>query len=387
MLLAKKHASLFSALVVIITLLYSVTTASQTATTIDYTPYMQKLTEIVRRDSTVFFASMIIDNKSGKVLCTGFNKGNSHNPVMHGEISAITACAKKYKNNMPWQQSTLITTAEPCPMCQGAISWANLSRVVYGTSIPYLIEQGWRQIDIRAYELAKKSNFNDVEIIAGVLSSETNRLYNKSNFKKVSTLSFGSHIVERSLFKSAGKKNEKLALCAYCHGQLGLGDMEFGEQARYGTPALRGLEKDYMSQQFVSFKSGDRQHRDMKLLANLLNAQDKNILLEHYSSMPIKVDFDNKRNYDPLLVAKGKSIAEIADNRNIHCSQCHQKEKEKSAPRLAGQGALYIFKQLQLWKTSKRVSGTDNTMYQISNKLSTEELRAVAVYYESLGWN
>ena len=32
-------------------------------------------------------------------------------------------------------QLVLYTTAEPCPMCQGAISWSGIGTVVSGTSI------------------------------------------------------------------------------------------------------------------------------------------------------------------------------------------------------------------------------------------------------------
>ena len=49
----------------------------------------------------------------------------------HAEMQAITAAANtlggKYLTGC-----TLYVTVEPCPMCAGAIGWAQLSRVVYG---------------------------------------------------------------------------------------------------------------------------------------------------------------------------------------------------------------------------------------------------------------
>ena len=73
---------------------------------------------------------------------------------MHGEVNAITNCA----NSQPfdpskWHDYTLYTTAEPCPMCQGAIEWSHIGRVVYGTSIPFLMDHGWGQIGIRSHEV------------------------------------------------------------------------------------------------------------------------------------------------------------------------------------------------------------------------------------------
>lgn len=51
----------------------------------------------------------------------------------HAEMQAITAAASgiggKYMNDC-----TLYVTVEPCPMCAGAIGWAQIGRLVYGAS-------------------------------------------------------------------------------------------------------------------------------------------------------------------------------------------------------------------------------------------------------------
>ncbi len=51
----------------------------------------------------------------------------------HAEILAITAAASflggKYLN-----ECTLYVTLEPCPMCAGALAWAQLDKLVYGAS-------------------------------------------------------------------------------------------------------------------------------------------------------------------------------------------------------------------------------------------------------------
>lgn len=53
----------------------------------------------------------------------------------HAEMQAITATADmlggKYLTNC-----TLYVTVEPCPMCAGALRWAQLSRLVYGAPDP-----------------------------------------------------------------------------------------------------------------------------------------------------------------------------------------------------------------------------------------------------------
>lgn len=51
----------------------------------------------------------------------------------HAEMQAITAAADniggKYLN-----ECTLYVTVEPCPMCAGALGWAQLGKLVYGAS-------------------------------------------------------------------------------------------------------------------------------------------------------------------------------------------------------------------------------------------------------------
>ena len=51
----------------------------------------------------------------------------------HAEIMALTAAAthlgSKYLNGC-----TMYVTLEPCPMCAGALAWAQLDKLVYGTS-------------------------------------------------------------------------------------------------------------------------------------------------------------------------------------------------------------------------------------------------------------
>lgn len=51
----------------------------------------------------------------------------------HAEMQAITAAAN-YLGAKYLPDCTLYVTVEPCVMCAGAIGWAQISRVVYGSS-------------------------------------------------------------------------------------------------------------------------------------------------------------------------------------------------------------------------------------------------------------
>jgi len=141
-----------------------------------YNPYMSKLIEEARQGHGLPFKAMIIDNRDGTILCRGNNNSRA-NPVLHGEIDAINNCADRFGNKTPWRHTTLITTAEPCPMCTGAVLWSRIPVIVYGSSIPTLINKGWSQINLRAYELAKHSQLGKPQIIGGVLEKQTDALF------------------------------------------------------------------------------------------------------------------------------------------------------------------------------------------------------------------
>lgn len=67
-----------------------------------------------------------------KIIARAHNLTERLNDVTaHAEMQAITAAANllggKYLSDC-----TLYVTIEPCPMCAGAIGWAQVRRVVYG---------------------------------------------------------------------------------------------------------------------------------------------------------------------------------------------------------------------------------------------------------------
>ena len=144
------------------------------------TQYMLKAIKLTRYNPTFPFAAIIVDNKTGKILCSGVNDTNTtHNPTHHGEIVTINNCSKKYPN-LKWSQTTIYSTAEPCPMCEGAIMNALISKVVYGTSMPTLTKLGWTQSNIRAKTLAESTPFYHGKVIGGVLHNKTDPLFKRN---------------------------------------------------------------------------------------------------------------------------------------------------------------------------------------------------------------
>src|ERR1700754_3677006 len=120
------------------------------------------------------FGAVLADQK-GTVVAEGWNR-SVHNPTWHGEMDAINKCAASHPK-IDWTTLTIYTTAEPCAMCQGAVAWAGIKRVVFGSSIPFLKTLNWWAIDIRAEEIARLSAFRECTVVGGVLEEECNKLF------------------------------------------------------------------------------------------------------------------------------------------------------------------------------------------------------------------
>ena len=72
----------------------------------------------------------------GRIIGRGHNQTERlHDTTAHAEMIAITAATEamggKYLNDC-----TLYVTVEPCPMCAGALNWAQIGRIVYGAPDP-----------------------------------------------------------------------------------------------------------------------------------------------------------------------------------------------------------------------------------------------------------
>jgi tRNA(adenine34) deaminase len=69
-----------------------------------------------------------------RIIARAYNQTERLNDVTaHAEMIAITAAAN-YLGGKYLMDCTLYVTLEPCNMCAGALTWAQISRVVYGAS-------------------------------------------------------------------------------------------------------------------------------------------------------------------------------------------------------------------------------------------------------------
>ena len=137
--------------------------------------FMQRAIQVARRNPTAPFGALLVDIESGEIGAEGVNRGHE-NPIWHGEIDVINRFSASHPD-ANWARFRLYTTAEPCCMCQAAALWSGIQEVVYGTSIVKLQQLGWRQIDIRADEVARRTPFARCKLVGGILEQECDQLF------------------------------------------------------------------------------------------------------------------------------------------------------------------------------------------------------------------
>ena len=88
------------------------------------------------------FGALVV--KNGKIIAKAHNSVvKTNDPTAHAEINAIRKAAKKL-NSFDLSGCEIYTTCMPCPMCMGAIRWANINIIYYGATSKDAQDIGFR---------------------------------------------------------------------------------------------------------------------------------------------------------------------------------------------------------------------------------------------------
>jgi cytochrome c553 len=184
---------------------------------------------------------------------------------------------------------------------------------------------------------------------------------------------------------SAGPKPPGVTrTCARCHGSDG-----FGRDSTV-FPKLAGQRRDYMMNALDAYARGTRHSGIMEPVAAGLSAEMIHELSEYYARLEPPAQRARNLGADAEKVALGRTIAHegVPAERVPACVECHgpRGRRTKDAyPTLAGQPADYLVLQLELFQNGQRGgSRYAHLMHEIAPRLEPEQMRAVAVYFESL---
>lgn len=179
--------------------------------------------------------------------------------------------------------------------------------------------------------------------------------------------------------------------CQTCHGAAGEGLVPAG------FPRLASLGAAYMQRQLAAFADGTRVSAVMMPIAKALSDADRAEVLTYYAALPAPAApasaLPKATASAPAAAPASASVGSTLATRGRWadklpaCEQCHGpggRGVSPDFPALAGQSATYLANQLTAWKTGARPPGPMGLMAVVANKLSDDEVRAVADHYASV---
>lgn len=125
------------------------------------------------------FGALITD-KDGNIICITSNKVlETNDPTAHAEIVAIREASKKL-GTRDLSNCILYATGYPCPMCLGAIIWANIKKVYYSGTLEDAKAIDFKDDDI--YDFIKgNNNLLDLENISNEEAVKLYKEYEEKN--------------------------------------------------------------------------------------------------------------------------------------------------------------------------------------------------------------
>lgn len=178
---------------------------------------------------------------------------------------------------------------------------------------------------------------------------------------------------------SAAARRVAVTICANCHGPQ-------GRSITPKFPVLAGQNETYLAAQLKAFKAQTRGDPDaLAYMWGMAAPLDDDMvagLAGYYAKQaPVAGRVD-----DAALVARGADIYAngVAADGIPPCASCHGPGAKGTAdfPRLAGQHAQYLLKQLRSFQSNLRNVAV---MHGVAQGLKEPQLSAVAAYLQSLG--
>jgi cytochrome c553 len=167
--------------------------------------------------------------------------------------------------------------------------------------------------------------------------------------------------------------------CANCHGVS-------GRSTSPTFPNLAAQTAPYLQAQLHAFRDQTRADPDALAYMWGMASQLSDPTIEAISAYYAMQAAPPPKSGDEKLMARGKQIFEegIAAQGIPACATCHgpQARGNNIFPRLAGQHAAYLVKQMLVIQSALRAAPV---MHGVIKDLPQEQMRAVATYLESIG--
>lgn len=192
----------------------------------------------------------------------------------------------------------------------------------------------------------------------------------------LSAVAFGAHADEVDAAAQLHAQKIAVTVCGTCHGPR-------GNSTQPKFPRLAGQNANYLIAQLKAFRSQTRGDPDalgyMWGMASELDDATIGALAAYYAAQKAEPSASGSSPE----IARGREIFEhgIPGQGVPACSSCHGPDAHGLAdfPRLAGQHAQYVLKQLASFQSNMRNVAI---MHGVAQNLRLEEMTAVAAYLE-----
>ena len=172
-------------------------------------------------------------------------------------------------------------------------------------------------------------------------------------------------LVLTAFFVSTAFGQERLQLCAACHG-------EDGNSTNPQIPSIAGQPRLFIETQLVLFREELRRSDQMAPVVKGLKDAEIVKLAEHFAKLPAK-----GMETGPVNSAFMKSGPEKA--KALRCGICHLSDfrGQNQIPRLAGQREAYLEAEMRAYRDGKR-SGGDTIMAATLYGVTDADIKALA---------
>jgi cytochrome c553 len=156
------------------------------------------------------------------------------------------------------------------------------------------------------------------------------------------------------------------SLCVACHGID-------GNSIKPHYPILAAQHKSYLYNQLINFRDGKRHNSEMSVIAPMLSLDDIDKLTTYFSKaarVGEELPEEEVNNVD------AKSRPTISINQ---CFACHEYNSgDNNIPTIKGQKYLYLLKQLQDFKSGKRLD-SGGEMDKVVLEMSDTDMQEIAM--------
>lgn len=167
--------------------------------------------------------------------------------------------------------------------------------------------------------------------------------------------------------------------CVECHGADG------GGLVTGSVPRIAGQHYSVLVRQVVQFRGGDHWDMRMEGVANRAGVLTKPQDIADVAAYVSELSLDGKRG-----IGRGEYLERGAAIYQADCAACHGKDGEgderKEVPRLAGQHAAYLARQIYDAVDARRPALARSHRRRLA-PLTFEEVLGVTDYLSRIGWN